>query len=411
MKNGPPDKSNGRVRGQTLRLCCGEPFRIFFPVGSALAVVGVSLWPLFYFGAAIPYPAIAHARLMIEGFMASFIFGFLGTAGPRITSTPPFSVLEVGTLFTLSLLSAGMHIGGADRLGDTCFLLCLLFFARTILVRFQKRKDCPPPNFVLVALGLLSGIGGAALVAYSAGAQYSRSYQFGSALLNEVFVLLPILGVAPFFIGRLLDLPRPELPESRNPPPGWFSQAAFAALTGLAIIGSFVIDIFHLPEAGGWLRIFAIIVYLGRQLPFRGRTFLADYLRLGILFIATGLTIAAIFPIYRVGWLHIIFIGGFNLIVFTVAIRVAFGHSGNLQQLRRPLPFFCHQQSSSIFGDDFPLHGRPGAACSCRPPGSGGVLLAPGGIDLGRQCPPESHHHRTRGELNGNRQAGYISPK
>src|SRR5947209_12626879 len=87
--------------------------RIFFPIGVLLGVVGVSLWLLFYLGAGIPYPNVAHARLMIEGFMASFIFGFLGTAGPRITSAPHFSLFEVATIFTLDLLAAGAHAGEA----------------------------------------------------------------------------------------------------------------------------------------------------------------------------------------------------------------------------------------------------------------------------------------------------------
>lgn len=192
-----------------------EPFRIFFPTGFLLGTVGVSLWVLYYSGAATPYPNVTHARLMIEGFMASFIFGFLGTAGPRLTTAAPFSFTELATIFTLDLLAAGAHLGGAHRAGDILFLLCLLVFLRSLARRFQQRKDSPPPNFVLVALGLASGAIGAALVAFTEGALYSRMYQFGSALLNECFVLLTILGVAPFFIGKLLDLPSSTPPESR----------------------------------------------------------------------------------------------------------------------------------------------------------------------------------------------------
>ena len=65
--------------------CCEGPFRIFFPIGAVFALVGVALWPLYYAGAVAEYPSILHARLMIEGFMSSFIIGFLGTAGPRTT--------------------------------------------------------------------------------------------------------------------------------------------------------------------------------------------------------------------------------------------------------------------------------------------------------------------------------------
>jgi uncharacterized protein involved in response to NO len=44
--------------------CCKEPFRIFFPIGALFALLGVSLWPLYYAGALTEYPAILHARLM-----------------------------------------------------------------------------------------------------------------------------------------------------------------------------------------------------------------------------------------------------------------------------------------------------------------------------------------------------------
>lgn len=320
-------------------LFCQEPFRIFFPAGALLGVVGVSLWPLFYFGAGIAYPNIAHARIMIEGFMACFIFGFLGTAGPRITSAPHFSFLEVGTIFTLDLLAGGFHVGGADRIGDICFVVCLLVFTRALAKRFQQRKDSPPPNFALVALGLISGIVGATLVTYSEAAQYSRAYQFGNALLNECFVLLPVLGVAPFFIARLLDLPTPDLPSSRVIPPEWKRQAAFAAFIGAVIIASFWTDVVNLP-GGAWIRVAAITLYGITRLPFGGRMFLADCLRAAILSIFAGFTVVALLPIYRVGSLHIVFITGFNLIAFTVAIRVVFGHSGNLHLLQKRLWFF-----------------------------------------------------------------------
>jgi len=319
---------------------CEEPFRIFFPAGALLGLVGVSLWVLFYLGAGIPYPNVSHARLMIEGLMASFIFGFLGTAGPRITSAPHFSLSEVGVIFTLDLLAAGAHAGDAHRIGDICFALCLLAFTRTLAKRFQQRKDAPPPNFVLVALGLVSGIVGAILVAWSEDAQYSREYQFGSALLNECFVLLPVLGVAPFFIGRLLDLPASGLPDSRELSPEWKRQAGFAAFIGAIIIASFWIEIVNWPGTGSWIRVAAVAAYVSARMPFRGRSFLANSLRAGILSIFAGLAGMALLPMYRVGALHIIFITGFNLIAFTVAIRVVFGHSGNLHRLQKRPWFF-----------------------------------------------------------------------
>ncbi len=339
MVDAPSGMEESQIARSSLRIC-EEPFRIFFPVGAFLGLVGVSLWVLFYLGAPIPYPNVAHARLMIEGFMASFVFGFLGTAGPRLTSAPPFTLPEIGTLFTLDLLAAGAHTGGAHRFGDICFVVCLLLFALSLWKRFGQRKDSPPPNFALVALGILSGIVGAALVAFSEDAQYSRTYFIGSALLNDCFILLPILGVAPFFIRRLLDLPGPDLPESRAFPPAWKRQAAFAALIGALIIASFFVDIFSWPRTAGWIRLGAVAFYVTARMPFCGRTFLADSLRGGLLAILAGLTLVALAPVYRIAAFHVVFITGFNLVIYTVAIRVVFGHSGNLAQLQKRLWFF-----------------------------------------------------------------------
>jgi uncharacterized protein involved in response to NO len=325
---------------RSLRIFAEEPFRIFFPTGLFLGMTGVSLWLLFYVGVGIPYPAISHARLMIEGFMGSFVLGFLGTAGPRILSAPPLTQREVGAIFTLDLLAAGFHSAEAHQSGDVCFVACLLVFMGAGIDRFRKRKDCPPPNFALVILGLLSGIAGAVLVAYSENAQYARSYQFGSALLNQGFILFPVLGVSPFFLARLLALPMVDAPESRVFPPGWFRQAAFAAFVGIAVIGSFLIDTFNLPRTAGCIRLGAIAIYLVVRLPFRGRNFLASCLRTGIMSILLGLAVAALLPNYRVGALHIVFITGFSVMVFTVAIRVIFGHSGNAALFQKRLTFF-----------------------------------------------------------------------
>ncbi len=316
-----------------------EPFRIFFPTGLFLGMAGVSLWLLFYFGAGIPYPGVSHARLMIEGFMGSFVLGFLGTAGPRILSAPPLSLRALSSIFTLDLLAAGFHVADAHQIGDVCFVACLLVFMCAGANRFRKRGDCPPPNFALVVLGLLSGISGAALVACSETAQYSGLYQFGSALLNQAFILLPVLGISPFFLARLLDLPQPDLPESRAFPPGWFRRAGFAALIGVVIIASFLIDIFNLPRMAGCVRLGAIAIYLVVRMPFRGRNFLASCLRAGLISILVGLVVAALLPNYRIGALHVVFITGFSFMVFTVAIRVIFGHSGNAVLFQKRMPF------------------------------------------------------------------------
>ena len=321
--------------------CCEEPFRIFFPIGAILAVLGVSLWPLYYAGGIAEYPAILHARLMIEGFMASFIIGFLGTAGPRITSAPHFSRAEVLTLVTLDLFAAGLHFGGSHRAADFLFALCLVTFAFILGKRFVRRADSPPPNFALVALGLLNGVIGALLLALYQNELYAVAYRIGTSLLEQGFVLLPILGVGPYLLARLLNISRADaLPESRVLPPGWLPRAAFALTIGLTIDATFVAETFGWPTPAAWLRAGAVLVYLATRTPRRGRSFLGDCLRVGLASVVVGLAVEALWPQYRIGALHILFISGFSFIVLTVSIRVIFGHSGNAHLFEKRLPFF-----------------------------------------------------------------------
>ncbi|HEV2097144.1 MAG TPA: NnrS family protein [Chthoniobacterales bacterium] len=324
-----------------MQLFCEEPFRIFFPVGMLLAIAGVSLWIFYYGDILASYPGTSHARLMIEGFMASFIIGFLGTAGPRITSTRHFSKLELLALLSLDLFAAGLHFGGSHRAGDALFSLCLMIFLFVIGKRFIRREDSPPPNFALVALGLLNGIIGAMLVALFEDEVYSAAYRGGALLLEQGFLLLPILGVAPFLLPRLLGIARTDdLPESRTLPRGWMSRAAFAAAIGLTIDGTFVIETFGSITLAAWLRVAAIALYLSTRIPRRGRSFLGDCLRLGVVAVVLGIVAEAVWPQYRVGAVHIVFITGFSFVVLTVATRVVFGHSGNAHLFGKQLPFF-----------------------------------------------------------------------
>ncbi|MDQ3115333.1 MAG: NnrS family protein [Verrucomicrobiota bacterium] len=321
--------------------CCEEPFRIFFPIGALLALLGVALWPLYYSGAIAEYPSILHARLMIEGFLASFIIGFLGTAGPRITSAPHFTRTEVLLLVTLDLLAAGLHLGGSHRAADFLFAFLLAAFALILGKRFAQRADTPPPNFVLVALGLLNGVIGALLLAIYQTELYSAPYRIGASLLEQGFVLFPILGVGPYLLARLLNISRADaLPESRVLPPGWLPRAVFALTIGLTIDATFVAETLGWSTPAAWLRAGAVLIYVALRTARRGRSFLGDCLRFGLAAVVIGLAVEAIWPHYRIGALHILFISGFSFIVLTVSIRVIFGHSGNAHLSEKRMPFF-----------------------------------------------------------------------
>ena len=327
-------------------LCCAEPFRIFFPLGVLVGISGVSLWPLFFFGLHKFYPGVMHARLMIEGFMGAFIIGFLGTAGPRLTGTPHFSRGELWTLLGLYAGAVGTHIARKYFVGDTIFLTLLLTFAGLMGWRFSLRVDLPPPSFALVAFGFINAIAGTLLLLVGAsGNGFPRCVVLGSLLLHEGFVLYLVLGIGGFLLPRFLTLPaKPELPDTREISAPWVRRALFATAVGVALFVSFVVEVFaDSPRFAGAIRFAAAAVFLASEIPLHlsaaRPVTISRCLRLALMLLVLGLLFPVLWPWQRVAGLHLVFVGGFTLIAFTVATRVVLGHSGQGHLFGKPLPF------------------------------------------------------------------------
>jgi uncharacterized protein involved in response to NO len=327
-----------------LALCFAEPFRIFFPLGLLLGAIGVALWPLFVWHEIQFYPANAHVRLMIEGMMGSFIIGFLGTAGPRLLDAPPLTAPETSALLALQIVSAFLHLVQKQMAGDVVFLVLLLFFLGAMATRARSAQDLPPPNFVLVLFGLLNAIAGIFLiVAARSMANGIFANQLGTLMLNEGFVLFPILGVGAFFFPKLLGGAKPEPADLQIAVSLWKKRALIAALTGLVIWISFVLEALDWARSAAILRGVAVLFYFvvqGHLLekPI-GPPFLAHCFRVGAALLVLALFSPAALPGFRIANLHLAFIGGFTIILFTVSTRVIIGHSGQSHLFRKRLRF------------------------------------------------------------------------
>src|SRR6266704_2255993 len=105
-----------------------EPFRVFFPEGVLAGIIGVSLWPLYFSGLRTFHPGEAHARIMAYGLFGGFIFGFLGTAMPRLLSVPPLGTRNVLLLLALHLTMVLAFAAQKILWGDVLFLSVLLLF-------------------------------------------------------------------------------------------------------------------------------------------------------------------------------------------------------------------------------------------------------------------------------------------
>jgi uncharacterized protein involved in response to NO len=167
--------------------------------------------------------------------------------------------------------------------------------------------------------------------------------RLGSLMLNEGFVLFPILGVGAFFFPKLLGGAKAEPSDLRIAASLWVKRAAIAVVTAMVIWSSFVL------EALGWIRTAALVRGLTTLTYFvtqghllekpGGPPFLAHCFRLGALLLVAGLFLPVAFPGYRLANLHLTFIGGFSIILFTVSTRVILGHAGQSQLFQKRLRF------------------------------------------------------------------------
>ncbi len=313
----------------------GEPYRLLFPLGTLLGIIGVMLWPA-HVWLALAWPSEPHAGIMLQGFLSAFIIGFLGTALPRLLEVSQMRLAETALYAASLVVVCGLHLLEFTEAAHAAFLLLLLGFIGSLLHRTRQRKDIPPPGFILVAMGMLCGLFGSALLLLDGVLNNGLTvewYLFARRLLHQGFLLLPIMGVGAFLLPRFFNLPNAQLfPESLTPPPGWLRKAAFAAACGVAVCLSFVFEVVGWSRTAFLLRAFAIVIYAIVEIPvhqarFSGGT-LALSLRVALLSLPIGYLLMAILPQWQMALIHIVFITGFSLLTFTVATRVVLGHSG-----------------------------------------------------------------------------------
>lgn len=331
---------------KTLKLtAAGEPFRLLFPLGWLLGVVGILLWPLYSLQWLELYPATAHARLMIQGFLTAFVMGFLGTALPRLLEVPRIGLrptaLLVGGLAAVALLQL-LHL---TTLADLIFLLLFGSFLALLLTRAKHRKDTPPPGFVLVGMGLLSALIGTALFVWTEAGPGNFSptgYSLARLLVYQGYILLPIMGIGAFLLPRFFGLPsRQSFPESLQVTAEWKRRARFASACGGLVLVSFMLEAVGYFHLGYGLRALGVALYFFHEVPVHQAKFskgsLALALRIALFAIPFGYALMALMPAYQSGLVHVVFVTGFSLLTFTVASRVLLGHSGQSEKFSRVL--------------------------------------------------------------------------
>jgi len=330
--------------------CRAEPFRICFPLGLISSVIGVSLWPLFFHGVYPDWPLEAHARWMVPAFVGWLITGFLGTSGPRLLGTPPWSRGEFGTILLLGITAMAALLLRKIEAADLCFALWFLTIVGTLGRRaIFLRKDTPPPGIPAALVGITAA--GLAALALAATAWLNPStpvWNFLRLLYFQGLIWLPVIAVAPFLLPRFFDLPSPHaFAESITPPAGWWKPFLLSSLTTMLILASFAIEAAGATRAGLILRAAATGIYLLTCVPglasFARTNGAGIALRCVVPCAVAGWGLAALWPedgMRLRGMLHLMFIGGAGLLMFTVMTRVTLGHAERHDRLTGRMKWF-----------------------------------------------------------------------
>lgn len=307
-----------------------EPFRVFFPLGIAAGMVGLLLWPLFYAGWWPVYPALQHPRLLVFGFGAAFVFGFLGTAWPRFLEARSLQFGELAALVLAWTFAQTAYVAGAIRTGDfaagSAMLLLLFILGRRLFGR--ESRDLPPPGFALAFFSVF--LGGATALAWACLPMAATPPRL-NALLRLVawqgFLLLPLLGVGSYLFSRFFQVPGQR---GGHRPPRHRALAVWS--TAGLILASFALEAFDWVRGASALKLAALGIWAAGAVPgvWKGRApgTRAWGLRLGLCQIALAFLCRLLWP--RIDWMfafeHLLFLGGFGLVILLTGDRVILGH-------------------------------------------------------------------------------------
>ncbi len=280
-------------------------------------------------------PALWHAHEMVYGYSLAVIAGFLLTAVPNWTSTPPLSGKLLGLLFFTWLTARIVWLFGYDHLLilvaalDVLFLLGLLICIGLPLLQQKQFKQ----SGVLVKI-LLLGIGNATFYLGLAGYLENGVHYGLYTGFYLVIALILTLGrrVIPVFIENRLGL------KQHLTNPVWVDRASL-----LLFLMFWLFEVFG--EDNLWAGIFALLLFLVHinrlfhwfQLGiWRDPLLWVLYVSYGFIVLAFGLKGASIFGYNFASSLalHLFAIGGIGLMTCGMMARVALGHTGrNIRKL------------------------------------------------------------------------------
>ncbi|MDP2643999.1 MAG: NnrS family protein [Desulfobacterales bacterium] len=327
-----------------------EPYRIFFPLAILCGMLGIGHWLAYAAGWIDRYSGFMHASIQMQTYMICFIAGFLMTAMPRMSASAPASWVETcglmglisGILISLSLSNWRV----ANLLFVAALVWLVLFVIRRVRACHGETKIKPPVEFIWVPIALVHGIlGSVLLMAGNSKIAGSWAVISGKSMVQQGFVLAIVLGVGGFLAPRLMGTFK--VTKSASSPCCEIKQTQdrkryqlLHLLFGLVLLSSFFLEGFGLVRIAYGTRAFLItgMMIWTRSLVFKPLMH-EQYVRLVWLsfwMVFLGSWSVFFFPEYHVAMLHLVFLGGYSLMTFSVATMVISSHAGRKEKLQRP---------------------------------------------------------------------------
>lgn len=318
------------------------PYRLFFPLGLLSGLWGVGHWVFWSIGWIQDANRVLHVSLQIEGFLASFIVGFIMTAIPRFIGADPAQLWEVAVAFLLELGVLSASLTHHSDYAQISFILLILFVVSFVGKRFPRRTKSPPASFLLVGFGLLNAVTGAAFYGLGLHRHVDLWTTRGQEMLETGFLLCLILGIAGYLLPFLTGYAGDPACDPGHSPLRRLSPSTLVmhGATGLAIFCSFFFPATATISAS-FLRATAASIHFltfGQLYrPFKKFGAHTIFFWTACWMIVLGLWATAIWPEFHIAMEHIFFIGGYSLMIFSFGTLVVLSHSAQASLLNGKL--------------------------------------------------------------------------
>lgn len=314
-----------------------QPYRLFFPLGIALAWAGIFHWVAFGLGWSAHYRSVFHSIAQVQGFLTCFAVGFLFTMIPRRTQTDPPAKWQLTLGAAAPVLTTALAWPEEFAWSQIPWIaMCIMLIAFAVR-RFRSANAGrrPPVSFVWIPVGLVFGLIGVVLIALYGALKLDFSYhQLGRLFLLQGVFLALIVGVG----GMILPLiTRGESSTDSGPGDGGKRLAHVAV--ALALAGTFAVEVFGsvvLAYAARAILVLGLLLLQARIHLAPTKPGWHRWLVWGSAWaLPIGYALGAILAPNIQPGLHTVFIAGFALMALTVGSHVSLAHGGQQELVHR----------------------------------------------------------------------------